>query len=66
MRERLQNDLNERKLTIKRRYTELHPAKEVGASAKVRNKVLEAIKDGKITRAEFDKIVSKFSINKIV
>ena len=61
MRERLQNDLNERKLTIKRRYTELHPAKEVGASAKVRNKVLEAIKDGKITRAEFDKIVSELS-----
>ena len=61
MRERLQNDLNERKLTIKRRYTELHPAKEVGASARVRNKVLEAIKDGKITKAEFDRIISELS-----
>ena len=61
MRERLQNGLNERKLTIKRRYTELHPAKEVGASARVRNKVLEAIKDGKITKAEFDRIISELS-----
>lgn len=61
MRERLQNDLNERKLTIKRRYTELHPAKEVGASARVRNKVLEAIKDGKITKAKFDRIISELS-----
>lgn len=55
------NNLSERKLTIKRKYTDLHPAKEVGASAKVRNKVLEAIKDGKITKAEFDKLVSEFS-----
>ena len=55
------NNLSERKLTIKRKYTDLHPAQEVGASAKVRNKVLEAIKDGKITKAEFDKLVSEFS-----
>lgn len=53
--------LNERKLTIKRRYTEAHPAKEVGSSARVRNKVLEAIKDGKISKEDFDKIVSELS-----
>ena len=53
--------LNERKLTIKRRYTENHPAREVGKAARVRNTILEAIADGKITQEEFDKIVSELS-----
>ena len=52
-----------RKVTLKRRYTENHPAVTAGKHAKIRNKVLEAIKDGKITQEEFDKIVSELSNN---
>ena len=51
------------KVTLKRRYTENHPAVTAGKHAKIRNKVLEAIKDGKITQEEFDKIVSELSNN---
>ena len=40
--------LEERNITVKRKYTENHPARTVGKAAKIRNKVLEAIKDGKI------------------
>lgn len=50
-----------KKVTLKRRYTENHPAITVGKAAKIRNKVLEAIKDGKISQADFDKIVSELS-----
>ena len=53
--------LNERNITLKRRYTEAHPAKTVGGSARVRNAIIEALKDGKITVAEFNDIVAKHS-----
>ena len=53
--------LNERHITLKRQYTENHPAKLVGKHASIRNKVLEAIKDGKLTKEEFNQIVSKVS-----
>jgi len=53
--------LNERNITLKRRYTEAHPAKTVGNSAKVRNAIIEALKDGKITVEEFNNIVSQHS-----
>ena len=55
------NFLNERRITIKRRYTENHPALEAGQSARVRNKILEAIADGSITTEEFENIVSEIS-----
>ena len=55
--------VNEAKVTLKRRYTENHPAKTVGKFAKVRNKVLEAIADGTITQEEFDNILSELSNN---
>lgn len=48
-------------VTLKRRYTENHPAVTVGKNAAIRNKVLEAIKDGKISQEEFDTIVSELS-----
>ena len=54
---------NESKVTLKRRYTENHPAKTAGKFAKVRNKVLEAIADGTITQEEFDNILSELSNN---
>lgn len=53
--------LNERNITLKRRYTEAHPAKTVGSSARVRNAIIEALKDGKITVAEFNDIVAQHS-----
>ena len=60
--ESLEHELNERStVTLKRRYTENHPAITAGKSARIRNKILEAIKDGKITQQEFDTIVSELS-----
>lgn len=53
--------INERNITIKRQYTENHPAKTVGKAAKVRNKVLEAIKDGKLTKEELDVILREMT-----
>lgn len=50
-----------KKLQIKRKYTENHPAQTVGKTASVRNAVLQAIKDGVVTREEFNKILSELS-----
>ena len=58
-----ESSVTERYVTLKRRYTENHPAKTAGKFAKVRNKVLEAIADGTITQEEFDSIVSELSNN---
>lgn len=58
-----ESSITERHVTLKRRYTENHPAVKVGKGAKIRNKVLEAIKDGKITQEQFDSIVSELSNN---
>jgi len=55
------NRLNEKKVVTKRRYTESHPAKTVGMSAKIRNKMLEAIADGSITQDDFNSILSELS-----
>jgi hypothetical protein len=53
--------VNERNVTIKRQYTENHPAVVVGKAAKIRNKVLEAIKDGKISQVEFDNLLKEMT-----
>lgn len=53
--------VNERNITIKRQYTENHPAVVVGKAAKIRNKVLEAIKDGKISQVEFDNLLKEMT-----
>ena len=53
--------INERNITIKRQYTQNHQAKTVGKAAKIRNKVLEAIKDGKLTKEEFDTILREMT-----
>ena len=56
------NNLSEgKKITLKRQYTENHPAITVGKAAKVRNKILEAIADGKITQEEFNNILKEYS-----
>jgi hypothetical protein len=60
-----ESTLNEgRRVTLKRRYTENHPAITAGKHAKIRNKILEAIgDDGKITQEEFDNILKELSSN---
>jgi hypothetical protein len=50
-----------KKVTLKRQYTENHPAITVGKSADIRNRMLEAIKDGKITQEQFNTILSEMS-----
>jgi hypothetical protein len=57
----VKESLTEKKIQLKRGYTQNHPATTVGISAKIRNKVLEAIKDGKISKSEYDEIVSELS-----
>ena len=55
--------LNEKKVVTKRAYTESYPATTVGMTAKIRNKMLEAIRDGKVTTGEFDRILKELSSN---
>jgi len=50
-----------RTIQTKRHYTENHPAVSVGKAAKIRNKILEAIKDGRMTQSEFDRVVKEMS-----
>jgi hypothetical protein len=59
----LNESLNERRIQIKRKYTENHPALTAGKTARVRNKILEYISDGKLTQDEFNKILSELSLD---
>ena len=60
----LNNFLNEKKVTVKRRYTEAHPAKNVSTAARVRSSILEAIADGHITEEEMTRILSELKAHK--
>ena len=51
-------EVNESKITLKRQYTENYPAKTAGKHAAIRNKIIEALKDGELTKEEFDTLVS--------
>jgi hypothetical protein len=53
--------VNERNITIKRQYTDKRPAVTVGKAAKVRNKMLEAIKDGKLSQEDFNNILKEMT-----
>ena len=53
--------LKESRIVIKRKYTENHPAMTAGMHASIRNKVLEAIADGKLTKEEFDNLLREMS-----
>ena len=55
------DELNERHITLKRKYTENYPAKTAGKTAIVRNKMLDAIADGRLTQEQFDALLSEFS-----
>jgi hypothetical protein len=53
--------VNERNITIKRQYTANRPAVTVGKAAKVRNRMLEAIKDGKLSQEDFNNILKEMT-----
>jgi hypothetical protein len=60
----LNSFLNEKRVTVKRRYTEAHPAKNVSTAARVRSSILEAIADGHITEDEMTRILSELKAHK--
>ena len=51
-------EINESRITVKRQYTNNYPAKTVGKHAAIRNKIIEALKDGELTKEDFDQLVS--------
>jgi hypothetical protein len=54
-------EISESRITLKRHYTENYPAKTVGKHAAIRNKIIEALKDGQLTKEEFDSMVSSMT-----
>jgi len=53
----ISNFLNEKRVTVKRRYTEAHPAQTVSTAARIRTAVLDSIADGHITEEEMSRIL---------
>ena len=49
--------LSEKRVTYKRQYTESHPAQQTSTTARVRNAVFAAMKDGVITEDELTTIL---------
>jgi len=60
----LNNFLNEKKVVVKRRYTEAYPAKNISTNARVRSVILDAISDGHITEEEMTRILTTLEANK--
>ena len=60
----LNNFLNEKRVTVKRRYTEAHPAKNVSTAARVRSTILDSVADGHITEEEMTRILSELKAHK--
>jgi cytidyltransferase-like protein len=56
--------LTEKRVTVKRRYTESYPAKMASTSAKVRNALFDAMADGHLTEDELKKILTELNANK--
>jgi cytidyltransferase-like protein len=57
-------ELFEKKLNIKRKYTDAYPAKTISSEAKVRNAILTAVSDGILTEEEFVGILKSINANK--
>jgi hypothetical protein len=60
----LNNFLNEKKVVVKRRYTEAYPAKNISTNARIRTTILDAISDGHITEEEMSRILTELQANK--
>jgi len=56
--------ISEARVTVKRRYTESHPAKNISTAARVRNSVIEAMGDGVLTEEELSKILQELKAHK--
>ena len=59
--EKYLESLDEGKIVLKRRYTENHPEKNVRKGANIRNTIIEALRDKKLTLSEFNEIVAQHS-----
>jgi len=56
--------INEKKVVVKRRYTEAYPAKNISTNARVRSVILDAISDGHITEEEMTRILTELQAHK--
>lgn len=56
--------ITEKRVTVKRRYTEKHPAKNVSTAARVRSAILDAVADGHLTEDEVNNILSEIKAHK--
>lgn len=53
-----ENFLNEKRVVIKRKYTESYPAKKMSTHAKVRNQIFSALQNGMLSEEEFSNILT--------
>ena len=60
----IQDFITEKRVTVKRRYTEKHPAKNVSTAARVRSAILDAVSDGHLTEDEVNNILSEIKAHK--
>ena len=60
----IESFITEKRVTVKRRYTEKHPAKNVSTAARVRSAILDAIADGHLTEDEVNNILSEIKAHK--
>ena len=60
----IHNFITEKRVTVKRRYTEKHPAKNVSTAARVRNAILDAVADGHLTEDEVNTILAEIQAHK--
>lgn len=56
--------ITEKRVTVKRRYTENHPAKTVSTAARVRSTILDAVADGHLTEEEVNTILAEIKAHK--
>jgi len=60
----IESFITEKRVTVKRRYTEKHPAKNVSTAARVRSAILDAVADGHLTEDEVNNILSEIKAHK--
>ena len=60
----IQDFITEKRVTVKRRYTEKHPAKNVSTAARVRSAILDAVAYGHLTEDEVNNILSEIKAHK--
>ena len=61
----IQDFITEKRVTVKRRYTEKHPAKNVSTAARVRSAILDAVADGHLTEDEVNNILSEIKASEL-